>query len=181
MSQPSLVIISEDSDFSSVLASHAAEELGLEVEVVAAPEKAKTLKSQLIIAQAPMTGNFPAPILLVEQKPARLQDVLEKIAAQLAKEELPIAGALFSVQQKMLTHGKKTASLTDKESQLLLLLIKNKNGVAKEILLKDVWGVTSELESHTLETHVYRLRAKLKDAGVAATIAAAPGKYVLEV
>jgi Transcriptional regulatory protein, C terminal len=177
-----LVIISKDEDFAGVLAEHAKRELALEVQIFDAAEKAKSVESQLIIANETLPGKFLAPVLIVDQKPMRLQDVLQKIQNQLTKEEFPLAGGvLFSVQQKTITHGKKNISLTDKETQLLLMLLKcGEKGAAKEALLKTVWGVETELESHTLETHVYRLRAKLKDAGVTVTIAAAPGKYVLE-
>jgi len=176
-----IVIISKDEDFSGVLADHAERELNLSVQVMDALAKAKTVESQLIIATEKLAGNFLAPVLVVEEKPMRLQDVLERIQAQLAKEELLFAdGAIFSLQQKTISKGKKIISLTDKEAQLLFMLIKNSKGATKDSLLRDIWSVSSELESHTLETHVYRLRAKLKDAGVAATIAALPGKYVLE-
>jgi hypothetical protein len=176
-----IVIISKNSDFSAVLADHAERELGIKAHCVPTPEKAKELEAKLIVAEQALPGTWKAPVMVFSEKPLRLQTMLEKIQAQLAREELPIGDALFSVQQKTITSGAKHISLTDKETQLLLLLLKNKDGVEREKLLKDVWGVTSELESHTLETHIYRLRAKLKEAGVSAIIAASPGRYVLEV
>jgi DNA-binding response OmpR family regulator len=178
-----VLIISKDADFSDAMAEQLRQELAAEVDIAENAEKAEALmgKVQLVLATEVLPGNVLAPVLLVGEKPLRLQDILTKTAQQLAKEELPLGDALFSMQQKTLTRGDKTASLTDKESQLLLALLKNKEGAEKEALLRDVWGVVNELESHTLETHVYRLRAKLKEIGVAATIAAAPGKYMLEI
>jgi hypothetical protein len=174
-----VAILSKDADFLAVVAEHAARELAIDVRVFDAPEKIKILETQLIITTEPLPEKMSVPILVVDQKPVRLQELLEKIQNQLAKEEFALGDALFSVQQKTIVNGKKTISLTDKETQLLLLLLKNKAGAAKDVLLKEVWGVSNELESHTLETHVYRLRAKLKEAGVRATIEASPGIYRL--
>lgn len=174
-----LAVLSKDAEFAAVVAEHAARELALDAQVFDAPEKLAAAHAQLVVTNAPLAGYFKAPVLVIDQKPVRLQDVLKKIESQLAKEEWQLGDALFSAQQKEIVNGKKTVALTDKEAQLLLLLLKHKSGVGKDTLLKDVWGVSSELESHTLETHVYRLRAKLKDADVSATITASPGMYAL--
>lgn len=167
---PELAIIGENNDFCGVVAEHAARELGIAAEIFASTDAAKTAGARLVIRQDAFQN----------QKPLRLQELLAHIEQQLAQGEYSLGPAQFSLQQKTVSAGDKTVSLTDKESQLLLALIKNKSGVEKDLLLKDVWGVVNELESHTLETHIYRLRAKLKEVGAAATIAAAPGKYVLE-
>jgi DNA-binding response OmpR family regulator len=166
----SVLIVGTDDDFCGVIAEHAERELGLTMLRAPTLEKAKNAEVERVIEQSAWEN----------QKPLRLQEVLSYLAQKRVIEDISIGAARFSPQLKSLTQGEKNILLTDKESQLLLALIKNKSGVEKEMLLKDVWGVTSELESHTLETHVYRLRAKLKEVGVAATIAAAPGKYVLE-
>ncbi len=177
-----VAIISKDLDFASVVAEHAARELALNVQIFDALDKIKTMETQLIIAHEALPEKYLAPVLLIGEKPIRLQNILEKIQNQLAREEWSLeCGALFSLQQKTITNGEKNISLTDKESQLLLLLLRNAGkGVARDTLLKEVWDVVTDLESHTLETHVYRLRAKLKEAGIVANIVASPGKYSLE-
>lgn len=170
MPAQTIAIISENDDFAEILAEHAERELGVKAVRVATAEKADALKAALVIT----------PEMFEQHKPLRLQKVLAGIEQRLVNEELMLGDATFSVQQKTIVNGKKTVSLTDKEAQLLLALLKNKAGVAKDVLLKDIWSVVSDLESHTLETHVYRLRAKLKEAGMTVNIAATPGKYVLE-
>ena len=53
-------------------------------------------------------------------------------------------------------------NLTEKETELILFILENKNVNLKD-LQKNVWKHTSELETHTVETHVYRLRKKIVD------------------
>ncbi len=57
--------------------------------------------------------------------------------------------------------------LTDKEAALLAYLGRAGGAVSKDVLLADVWGYEGGLETHTLETHLYRLRRKLIEVGFA--------------
>jgi DNA-binding response OmpR family regulator len=58
---------------------------------------------------------------------------------------------------------KKTIRLTEKEQDMLLFLYEQKgNPVTKEKLLDHVWGYAQTVETHTLETHIYRLRQKVE-------------------
>ena len=53
--------------------------------------------------------------------------------------------------------------MTEKETYLIQFLFKNKNKfVAKRDLLNNVWGINETINTHTLETHVYRLRKKIE-------------------
>ena len=57
----------------------------------------------------------------------------------------------------------KIIHLTEKETYLIQFLFKNKNKfVAKRDLLNNVWGINETINTHTLETHVYRLRKKIE-------------------
>ncbi len=54
--------------------------------------------------------------------------------------------------------------LTEKEQEILLYLFdKNGKGVKRDKLLQDIWGYVDGVETHTLETHIYRLRKKIED------------------
>ena len=54
-------------------------------------------------------------------------------------------------------------NLTDIEVKILRIFAKNKDDfVKKEILMEEVWGIKNFLDTHTLETHIYRLRKKLR-------------------
>ena len=52
--------------------------------------------------------------------------------------------------------------LTEREIQIILFLKDQNKPINIDILQKEVWGHTQELETHTVETHVYRLRKKIK-------------------
>jgi len=65
-----------------------------------------------------------------------------------------------SNQKIILKNGVKI-KLTEKEMQLILAL-HNKNGIQKNILLKKIWNYNSDLESHTFETNLHRLRKKIE-------------------
>lgn len=59
-------------------------------------------------------------------------------------------------------HGGMPLSLTDKESRLLFALCQaGETPCARESLLAEIWGYDSRVDTHTLETHIYRLRRKL--------------------
>ena len=51
--------------------------------------------------------------------------------------------------------------LTEKEANIIVYLFQSDNSVSVDRLQFDVWGYRSKLETHTVETHVYRLRKKI--------------------
>ena len=70
----------------------------------------------------------------------------------------------FLPYEKVLVNLKtqKKEHLTEKENKLLLYLYNNKNiEITKNDLLKAIWGVSESLNTHTLETHIYRLKQKI--------------------
>ena len=53
-------------------------------------------------------------------------------------------------------------SLTEKEAKIIIFLYNNKKPSSIVDLQKEVWGHKSKLETHTVETHIYRLRKKIE-------------------
>ena len=75
-------------------------------------------------------------------------------------------GHLFLPAEKMLLceASAARAELTDKESAVLLCLYQHRQeGITRARLLEEVWGYNDAIVTHTLETHLYRLRQKLRD------------------
>ncbi len=189
---PTVLIVSKDGDFSQPLAEHIRQELSCAAEIVESAEKSRLFATdvQAVVATEPLSGKWLVPVIPVLQgrdTPVKLGTLLTDIRKALApKEEALRLGKRhhFSMPGKSVIElaSGKTASLTDKETQLLALLARQKNKtVTREILLKKIWDQAAELESHALETHIYRLRAKLSDVGLPDAIAAAAGGYALKV
>lgn len=71
---------------------------------------------------------------------------------------------LFSGRFRQITHKKtnEIIKLTEKENALIVFLVQQQGkAVSKDTLLTDVWNYHHEVESHTIETHIYKLRQKL--------------------
>ncbi len=63
----------------------------------------------------------------------------------------------------LFTGDNKKVRLTEKETNILKFLYHSQEGVvAREVLLHEVWGYHAEVTTHTLETHIYRLRQKIE-------------------
>ncbi len=67
----------------------------------------------------------------------------------------------FHPRAKMLAEGGRRIFLTEKESEILRYLHRAGDVVPREMLLNEVWGYNPAVTTHTLETHIYRLRQKI--------------------
>ena len=68
----------------------------------------------------------------------------------------------LDINSRELKKGKSSLKLTERETDMILFLNNSKKPVNVETLEKEIWQHSSELETHTVETHVYRLRKKIK-------------------
>lgn len=77
---------------------------------------------------------------------------------------LPLAHFIFHPAFKTLTElDQSTIQLTDKESDILeFLLLSKDNTATRELMLEHVWGYSPEADTHTIDTHVYKLRQKME-------------------
>tara|TARA_A100001011_G_scaffold346689_1_gene383257 strand:- start:476 stop:1102 length:627 start_codon:yes stop_codon:yes gene_type:complete len=64
--------------------------------------------------------------------------------------------------EKKLIKDKDYILLTEKEIQLLELFLDSKKPISKNVILKEVWKYSTSADTHTVETHIYRLRKKIK-------------------
>ena len=102
-------------------------------------------------------------------KPFKLAVLLARLRAQLRQHELSeeavfaVGPYTFQPAQKILVdENEKKIRLTEKETAILKYLYRTGDGVvSREKLLREVWGYNAEVTTHTLETHVYRLRQKI--------------------
>ena len=104
-------------------------------------------------------------------KPFRLGLFLGKIKTILAHQSVDkkfkkrVGRYTFVPESKLLAEvaGAKTVRLTEKETAILEVLVSREDEVVtREVLLDRVWGYRADIRTHTLETHIYRLRKKLE-------------------
>jgi DNA-binding response OmpR family regulator len=122
-------------------------------------------------------------------KPFRLGELLARLRAHLRQHEhsedalIPIGPYIFKPNVKMLVDEKanKKIRLTEKETAILKYLYRaEQRAVGRETLLGEVWGYNAGVTTHTLETHVYRLRQKIeKDPAKAQILVTDAGGYKL--
>lgn len=122
-------------------------------------------------------------------KPFRIGVLLARIRAQLRQHEqsedavFTIGPYSFRPAGKLMLH-KETAQkvrLTEKETAILKYLYRAGNKVVtRDILLNEVWGYNAGVTTHTLETHIYRLRQKIEtEPSDAKILITEPGGYRL--
>jgi DNA-binding response OmpR family regulator len=104
-------------------------------------------------------------------KPFRLGVLLARIRAQLRQHEqsedavFTIGPYTFRPAAKIMVHGEngQKVRLTEKETAILKYLYRaNDRVVGRDVLLNEVWGYNAGVTTHTLETHIYRLRQKVE-------------------
>ena len=122
------------------------------------------------------------------EKPFRIQHLSKKISIILAKisnsnEMIHKIGPFmfFPLKKIMMLGDKKKVDLTEKEVDILKCLIgSGKEIVDKDKLLKQVWNYSSDVTTHTLETHIYRLRQKLEiDSSIPRLIISEGGGFTI--
>ena len=103
-------------------------------------------------------------------KPFKLPVLLARLRAQLRQHEqsenavFQLGPYLFKPAQKMLVdENDRKIRLTEKETNILKFLYRAPDGVVpRDVLLHEVWGYNAGVTTHTLETHIYRLRQKIE-------------------
>lgn len=102
-------------------------------------------------------------------KPFKYPALLKSIELQLRQfgksedTQHNVGSYIFKPNSKVLESKNKSIRLTEKENDILKFLYQNlKTIVSREILLHEVWGYNSKVTTHTLETHIYRLRQKIE-------------------
>ena len=101
--------------------------------------------------------------------PLSIYKLIEIINIQLIKlkfnhqSKVNIRGYELNLNSKFISYGGAILKLTEKEIEIILLLNKTKLKQSVLDLQKNIWGYSSDTETHTVETHIYRLRKKITD------------------
>ena len=101
--------------------------------------------------------------------PANLREinaVVENISAKSKfskNSSIEIKNYLLNKNEKKLYKQNDFIILTEKEIQLLELFLDKKKPISKDNILSTVWNYSVDADTHTVETHIYRLRKKIND------------------
>ena len=119
------------------------------------------LKNYLVISDK--TNNIKdCKILTI---PKKIDKILEQINIWFlsnkfsTQSNIKIGNYFLNLNSRQITKDDNELNLTEKETELILYIMENKIVTLKD-LQREVWKHASELETHTVETHIYRLRKK---------------------
>ena len=109
-------------------------------------------------------------IIKIENYPFNLFSLVEKINSNLLMQQydfqsnINIKEYTLNINSRVVSSKNNKLKLTEREIEILLFLKKQKDPININVLQKEVWGYAEDSETHTVETHVYRLRKKIKKA-----------------
>ena len=106
--------------------------------------------------------------LVLDIIPIKLEKLLETININFLKNKfnnqsnIKIGKYNLDLNSRKIEFNNKFLDLTERETSLVIFINDKMNATVKE-LQKNVWDYSTSLETHTVETHIYRLRKKMKD------------------
>ena len=101
--------------------------------------------------------------------PSTLKEINSVVESTVAKKRfnknssIELKNYLLNKNEKKLSKLDQFITLTEKEVQLLELFLNSKKPISKDNILSSVWNYSSDADTHTVETHIYRLRKKVTD------------------
>ena len=105
---------------------------------------------------------------VLENLPIKIDKLIQTININFLKKnfiknsDVKIGKYKLDLNSRKIILDNLSLSLTEKELEMIIFINSNSNVTIKE-LQNNVWGYSSNLETHTVETHIYRLRKKMKD------------------
>ena len=107
--------------------------------------------------------------IILQDLPIKINKIIEFINIQFLKNKFNLQSNIniglyrLNLNSRKIIKNDINLDLTERETNLIIYLSKSKLPVKINELQKEVWEYSSELETHTVETHIYRLRKKIKD------------------
>ena len=112
-----------------------------------------------------LKGDYDAILEL----PATLKEINSIVENTAAKKKfnlnssIAVKNYLLNKNEKKLLRSDNYIILTEKEVQLIELFLNSKKPISKDYILSSVWNYSSDADTHTVETHIYRLRKKIAE------------------
>ena len=121
--------------------------------LVISKKKISNLNNQIIIDTFPININELNQILNINFLKSKFNE----------QSKMILGKYILDLNSRILKQNLKELELTEKECSILVFLKQSKEPVKINELQEKVWGYNSELETHTVETHIYRLRKKISN------------------
>jgi len=125
--------------------------------------------SSLIIINSKQKLTIKKNLLILNNLPISIIKLIELININLIRlrfnyqSKINIKDYRLSLNSKFFSKNDIDLKLTEKEIEIILYLNEKKNKSSVLDLQENIWGYSSALETHTVETHIYRLRKKIND------------------
>ena len=131
------------------------------------------LKNSLIVSKhkgLPLNEKISKKnVLTLSELPLKVNKIIELINIDLIKikfnyqSNISIKNYTLNLNSKYIFYNNINLKLTEKEIEIILYLNKNEKKQSVLELQKNIWGYVANMETHTVETHIYRLRKKISD------------------
>ena len=108
-------------------------------------------------------------IIHLDNKPVNFLSLIDRVNTNLLKQKYSFQSSInikdytLNLNSRVISQKKNELKLTEREIDIILFLKDQKKPQNINILQKEVWSYAENLETHTVETHVYRLRKKISD------------------
>ncbi len=133
-------------------------------------QKKRENKSFVVLTKKKLNNNLinKKQIITIENYPFNFFSLAEKINSNLLMQQYDFQSSInindyrLDLNSRIISSKKNKLKLTEREIEIILFLKTRKDPISINVLQKEVWGYAEDSETHTVETHVYRLRKKLK-------------------
>jgi len=134
-------------------------------------EKENSIKNYTIVTKTFLNNKNinQKSIIYLDNKPINFISLIDKINTNLLKQRfsfqsnINIKSYTLNLNSRVISRNENELKLTEREIEIILFLNDKKKPQNINILQKEVWSYATDLETHTVETHIYRLRKKISD------------------
>ena len=134
-------------------------------------EKENSIKNYTIVTKTFLNNKNinQKSVIYLDNKPINFISLIDKINTNLLKQRfsfqsnINIKNYSLNLNSRVISRNKNELKLTEREIEIILFLNDKKKPQNINILQKEVWSYVTDLETHTVETHIYRLRKKIGD------------------
>ena len=134
-------------------------------------EKENSIKNYTIVTKTFLNNKNinQKSIIYLDNIPINFISLIDKINTNLVKQRfsfqsnINIKNYTLNLNSRVISKNENELKLTEREIEIILFLNDKKKPQNINILQKEVWSYAADLETHTVETHIYRLRKKISD------------------